>query len=292
MQIISLAATCLFLALPMVTQAEYIHITLPEETEYRPCGPGEVRWESDIDPGEGNVLKVRWRNYGMCPNGWHSLGLSSNDGVQPWPDPPCHDPGYPYFCAHTVRIDYISDPSVCDSVRFWCGPSSVDGPTIFIDFSGTAVGYDQVESRVDPTPYATVSAYVGMAGVAGGLTVVSFALEVGPLSVLVPVEFESLLPGNLFVGSWDSGITVASTECVGVSGQLVYLGRLDMFYLGGQGDVIIIDHPDWPRQAVNCDEPGEFFEFVVGNHGGVGKDPVSTPVKAATWGSIKAMFRP
>ena len=270
----------------------FIEITVPDEnTVYVPCAPGEIRWESDIDPGEGEVIDVSWGWYGMCPNIWHSLGLSSNDGVQPWSDPPCDDPDYPYFCGVRVRVEYTSNPSVFDTVNVELGPWFVAGPAIFVDFSGTANSYADVQSRVDPPQYTSVPAYVALVNVPGGFTSVSFAMEVGPPGVFATAAFVNLLPGDLAIGSWDSGITLASTECMGASGSLVYLGHLDLFYLGGEGDVVIVDHPDYPRWIVNCADPGEVLEYTVLNHGGISKEPVSTPVKHTTWGSIKAMFR-
>jgi len=283
---------CLLLGSPLLAHAEYIEITQPADgSVWRPCAPTQVLWESDIDPAEGEVLEVDWNTWSRPP--WYSLGITSNDGSQYWGEPhPCWTEHSVIPIRHEVRVTYLPDPSLVDVITFWTFQSLLEEPTIFIDFSGDAAAYDQVQSRVDPPLYTTVSAYVGLAGAFDGFTVVSFAIEVGPPGVFAPPSFANLLPGDLAIGSWDSGITLASPECVGESGELVYLARLDLFYIGGEGHILITDHPEFPRWVIDCAEPGEMHEYSVGNHGGVWKDPASTPVRAMTWGSIKAMFRP
>lgn len=287
MKAIVCAAACLLVVLPQIARAEYIEITVPEDGEANsPCAPSVVRWESDIDPGEGEVLQVSWARRGMIwDQGWRSLGTSSNDGQQPWPDRPCWF-YYPFVLFYVVKVEHISNPSACDSVRFFMTEGWGE-PTVFIDFSGTATNYGQVQSSVIPPQYTIVNAYVVLGGAPDGFTGVSFALDVGPPGVFVAPSFVNLLPGNLAIGSWGSGITLASTECLGSGGELVNLGYLSFFYLGGDGYIDIVDHPDFPRWVLDCEEPEGVLYYEVGEHGLVG----GTPVEPATWGSIKAMYR-
>ncbi len=295
MRVAVLVVVCLVLGLPQLLLAEYIEITLPVDWEcYRPCAPGEVRWESDIDPGEGAVIEVLWNTW-QPP--WNSLGLSSNDGVQTWPDPPCWGEHSVIPIRHEVKVVYTTDPSVYDVVTFWTHIWVVEGPyTVFIDFTGDETNYEGQQSRIDPVQYTGFWTYVGVHVMdnpqgPSGFTEMSFALDVGPHHVLLPMSFENLLPGDLATGSWDEGTTIHATECVGSYGQVTYVARLEVFYLGGSGDIVVVDHPDYPKRMLDCAEPGDSHQYVLGSHGGVGKDPVSTPVERTSWGAIKALYR-
>ena len=157
----------------------------------------------------------------------------------------------------------------------------------FIDFLP-----DTYTHSVMPAAYTSVPAYV-MADQIVGFTTVSFALSVTP-GMSSPPAFTSLLPGGLAIGAWDTGITLASTDCMTV--EPVQIGRLDLFYLGTPGDVMIVDHPDYPRWVVDCQEPGVVDYYCVLSHGGVGKDALAgdcgaSPVEDGSWSSIKALYR-
>jgi hypothetical protein len=63
------------------------------------------------------------------------------------------------------------------------------------------------------------------------------------------------------------------------------------------GDILILDHPDFPRWVVDCnDQVDSYCVFI---NGGVCKDPVDgeegcdgvVPVEASSWGGIKALYR-
>ena len=264
---------------------QYINITMPEYQREYYCAPSEERWDSNIDPNEGNVLEVTYRR----STGWGwidgSVGVSNNDGVIQWDDPPCGGE-YPHTCE--VRVQYTPDPSVYDVVEFYLVDFPFGAPyAIFIDFAGDAQDYGEVVSRAEAMPYTNLEAYVGMMG-AYDFATVSFALEIIPPSAFAPPDFERLLPGSMQIGDWDTGITMASSECMS-AGNIVYLAKLNLFYLGGEADIEIRDHPDWPREVVDCGFGTYLYE--VANHGSVGEDPVGTPVEAQTWGVIKAMYR-
>ena len=279
---------CVLLCLPALLHAEYIEITTPAARPYY-CAPTEVRWDSDIDPAEGDVLEVSFRyDYGW---GWSSripIGVSSNDGEIGWTDPPCwYD--LPNGGRFEVRVQYTSDPSVYDAVEFALVECPIDGPYgILIDFAGDAQTLGDAVGRADPAPYTSLEAYVGLLGTEDFANI-SFAVTVvPPTGVLTPLSFESLLPGGLAIGSLDAGLTLFSTECE-QPGGIMYLARLECFYLTGTADIEIRDHPYYPRWVVNCGDELGYYE--VANHGGVGKDPVSTSVEAMSWGAIKAMYR-
>jgi hypothetical protein len=91
---------------------------------------------------------------------------------------------------------------------------------------------------------------------------------------------------------------MASTECL--TDRLIYVARLDLFYLGTPGDIMFLYHPEWPGWAVDCAEPTpEYDVYCVWMHGGVGKPALEgdegcypvVPVEDTTWGAIKAIYR-
>ena len=187
-------------------------------------------------------------------------------------------------------------------------PPGDPGLMMFVDFSGDAQSHYDVENRVDPVQYTVVSAYIGVTRRRydpDGLTVISFRLN-SPVSecpgVLATQSFTNLLPGNIDVGDpFDAtGVTLASTECMTVPyGDVTYIGRAEYFYLGGACDILILDHANFPRWVVDCQDPGEASPYCVWKHGGIAKDPMSgdencypyTAVETKSWGSIKAMYR-
>jgi hypothetical protein len=113
------------------------------------------------------------------------------------------------------------------------------------------------------------------------------------------VAFENLLPGDVSVGSWDTGISIASAECL--TYDFLYFGRLDLLYQGAPGDVMILDHPMYARWVTDCERPARLNFYCVWMHGGIGKDPIPgdpgcvppghSPVEDVTWSSIKAIYR-
>ena len=295
MRLVAWLALAVLAGLPQLSRGEYIQITTPEPQAYY-CAPSVIRWDSDIDPEAGEVIHVKYKH--ELWSDWSSLGLTTNDGEQPWPSAPCYTWDWWGTTERRVRVEYILDPAVFDEVVLWLEDLPIEEPFgVFIDFRGDAESLGDVECRTDPVQYTEFDAYVGLIEAVqepdtGGFRSVSFALEIGPPGVLVPdSHIENLLPGGLSIGSWDTGVTLASTDCVHSLGDVVYLARLSVFYLGGAADIVIHDHPEYPKWVVNCDDPGEALHYEVIHHGGVGKDPVSTPVQNTSWGAIKAMFR-
>ncbi|MCK4510873.1 hypothetical protein KAW64_03995 [bacterium] len=167
------------------------------------------------------------------------------------------------------------------------------GDWLYIDFDPPNYGHE-----VYPAAFEAVDAYVMFSTpdfLWSGLTSVSFALEVTP-GMGSSYEFTPLLPGDLAVGDWNSGITVLSTECVPTTDAPIMIGRLSFVYEGTPGYVAIVDHPDYPRWTMNCDDPAEPFSYCVCWHGGVGVPGVTgdcgvSPVEDVTWGTIKSLYR-
>jgi len=153
--------------------------------------------------------------------------------------------------------------------------------------------------RVNPDLYETVDAYITLNLDQAGwpmFTVVSFRLEITP-GISTPPALASLLPGNLAIGDWETGITLASTECITEFPAPVAV--FTFVYLGGEGEVGIYDHPEYPGWLVNCDDPGEVSFYCVYSHGGVHQNPTVNPstycgvvpVESASWSSIKSLYR-
>jgi hypothetical protein len=293
-----------------VEGAEVPHVAITSLTGsfWGPCAPDTIRWTSNIPVEEGEVLELSWRGLDKADRHasrgpWHVIGESVNDGIEPWPDGPCCSYG-PRGCEYELRIAYIPDPSVSDTVRLnLVGYGGGDGVAMFVDFSGDAGAPEEVESRVDPALYTSFSAYIGLCNFGGdapgGFTDVSFAIGIGP-GATSPPAFDNLLPGDLAIGSWETGVTLASAECVSLDPHaVVYIARMDLFSLSDDPwDITILEHPEFPRWLVDCHEPGEVHEYCIWMHGGVNKDAEhgdsscgsGTAVQQTTWGAIKAMY--
>jgi hypothetical protein len=176
---------------------------------------------------------------------------------------------------------------------------------VFITFTTPTPDNASVVSRVDPVQYTAFTAYLGATDLGMGMRGISFMASVTP-SVSSPAAFTNLLPGDLAIGNWETGITLASTECMDADihpGREyidpVIFGTLDLFYLGGTGDVMILDHPEYARWILDCTLPDALVDsFCVWTHGGIAKDPepgddgcgADTPVETRTWGAIKALY--
>ena len=151
--------------------------------------------------------------------------------------------------------------------------------------------------RTDPQMYDYVPAYFMLDCVQGGFYNISLALYVSP-EMSLNTGYENALPNPLHIGDFEEGITIASFDCVQESPVAFAIAHI--IYSGVPGDVMILDHPMWPRWVVDCGEPTpEVDYYCLLSHGGVGKDPVPTgeqcgcpsPVQDVSWGSIKALFR-
>jgi hypothetical protein len=121
--------------------------------------------------------------------------------------------------------------------------------------------------------------------------------------------FVPMLPGTFYFGDWESGVSVIANECAMPDGSvpenngIVLAARIEMYCSGEPGDILIMDHPEWPRQVYDCQEPiPQEDSYRVLAHGAIGKphepgDPGAdfcgdpSPVEGASWGTIKGMFR-
>ncbi len=155
------------------------------------------------------------------------------------------------------------------------------------------VTFDQAGqvSRLDPTPYTLGNAYVCATVIGDGFTTLSFATGVGA-GVSISTSWASNLPGGLAIGAFDTGITLASTECM--TDEIVLIATGSFVWTGTAGEITIIDHPDWPREVVDC--VGDTDDYCLLSNGGVFMDPTPTgecisPVEENSWGGIKALYR-
>ena len=166
---------------------------------------------------------------------------------------------------------------------------------VCIDFSGTANSWADVQSRVDPVLYEPFDAYISIYGI-NAFAGICFTGYVTP-GVSIATGFTSLLPGGGTIGSWDTGVVLASSECH--TERFLYVGKLSLVYNGTPGDIMILDHPEYQRWVMDCPVPGNVDYYCVWMHGGVGKNALEgdeecfpvVPVEDVTWGSVKALYR-
>jgi hypothetical protein len=191
--------------------------------------------------------------------------------------------------------------AAANPVEYW--------PKLGLEFDDDGIPDDDITTVINATPFTTVSAYLALYcqdSPGREFTTVSFRLS-QPVAecpgVIATRSYTNLLPGNLMIGDpFDStGATVASTECM--TSPMVYIGRIDMFYLGGACKLQILDHADYHRWVVDCQEPGIVTYYCVATNASIGTDDVwpgdvdcfpvcyVTPVEDVSWGAIKSMYR-
>jgi hypothetical protein len=159
-----------------------------------------------------------------------------------------------------------------------------------------------VTNEASPAATQTVEVFFGLTDLTTGFTVISFGLSnslVDCAGVMATQSFVNLLPGNLMIGDPFDGVgaTIASTECMPAPFQIV--GYATYFYLGGACQIEILDHAEYPRWVVDCNDPGMVNFYCVWKNAGVGTTApagdlecdANTPVEDATWSSIKALYR-
>lgn len=202
-----------------------------------------------------------------------------------------------------MRMKYIL---IAVAVAAFCVPAFAqggnEGAKLFVTFTTPTPDNASVVNRVDPEAYEAFTAYLGVTDLGVGMTGLNFMMSVTP-GVSLYYSFSNLLPGNLAIGAWDTGISLASTECmgeqVGMYMDPVIFAKIDMVYDSGTGDVMFHDHPVDARWLTNCDEPAVVDLFCVWTNGGIHKDAepgdvgceANTPVEVQTWGAIKALYK-
>jgi hypothetical protein len=153
---------------------------------------------------------------------------------------------------------------------------------------------------VTPEPYETIEAYVCLDRLGEGMTSVSLCIDnpdEGCPGCFASAAWFKLLPGD-FGGNppWSpDGFTVVSVQCMTDSVTLV--GKIILFYLGGECCIRLLDHPNYPRWVADCGDPTEFDEYCVLAHGSIGGadcpdgDCEGVPVEDGTWGMVKSLYR-
>ena len=151
--------------------------------------------------------------------------------------------------------------------------------------------------QMTPEPYTAVQAYVCFGDLEMGLTGACFrindVLSEYPDAIAVAgfvTPLDGIVAGDIF-----TGITVTSTQCEPPPD--VCVGYVEMFYLGGECCVELLDHPEYPRWVIDCNDPPQVDYYCVLSHGSIGGptcpdgDCQTTPAEGSTWGAIKSLYR-
>jgi len=181
-----------------------------------------------------------------------------------------------------------------------CTASAGGNPNVRVYFDFDPPNYVH---EMSPAPYSTVDMYMCLDELGTGMNTICFRttnLMTEFPGVFATQAWTTLLPGNLPIGwyPWEPwGAIVASTECNGSAGEPLVVGYITAFYLGGEGWVQILDHPDYPRWVIDCGDPGEYDEYCVYRNASVGGaeappgDCDVTPAERNSWGAIKSLYQ-
>ncbi len=148
-------------------------------------------------------------------------------------------------------------------------------------------------ARLDPTPYTLGNAYICLKEIDAGFTTVSLAVAVDA-GMSISTSWATLLPGGLVIGAFDTGVTLASTDCM--LGESVCIAEGSFVWTGTPGQITVFDHPEYPRMVVDC--IGDTDVYCLASNAAVFMDPTPTgedceptAVENSSWGNIKALYR-
>lgn len=167
------------------------------------------------------------------------------------------------------------------------------GEWFYVDFDPP--NYDHA---ITPAPYTTAEGYLVLNleyAWPQEVSAVSFRVDIVPWPDTEP-SFETLHQLSIAEGDWREGVTIGFGECIDVS-QPVPIARFSFLYTGGAHDVLILDHPEYPRWLLDCSDPPQISAYCVYTNGAVGKqnyvwgDCAVNPVEERSWGSIKSIYR-
>lgn len=145
--------------------------------------------------------------------------------------------------------------------------------------------------RGDPVAYTPTFCYVVLDNVPDGIITCNFKMTLTPGMSLMNT-FTNLMPGDLAIGTYDTGIALATGECM--TGEAVVVANLQMFPSGAPGDILLEPHPEWGTWIDGCSGGVDYFCIL--SHGALYQDPQpgdceENPVEDTTWGSVKALYR-
>jgi hypothetical protein len=145
------------------------------------------------------------------------------------------------------------------------------------------------------TQYVGFNVYVCLTDLDLGMDVVSFMLTdamVDCPGLFGSASFTNLLPGDLAIGAWNTGITIASTECMATNPVVV--GYLNLFPIAIGGCCMrLLDHPEYPCWVVDCALPNgdvDYYTLIEFGQADI-NEGCDSPVEDATWGAIKALYQ-
>ena len=178
-----------------------------------------------------------------------------------------------------------------------CVPAFAGGnPNVRCYISFDQSGEGGLVHSIVMTPMVPFNAYICITGLDQGFTGVSFMLTdvlndyPGMFAV---ASFTNLL--DVPIGDVFTGISVAASTCR--TEDVVVVGSLFLFpSTTGDFCLELKDHPSFPRWVIDCADPADLDFYCIEAHGTIGagvcpESECDSPVKDATWGSIKALYR-
>lgn len=148
-------------------------------------------------------------------------------------------------------------------------------------------------NEIAPDAYSLYEAYIVLLTPAiyppiDGLGTISFRVALTP-GMSLGADFMNLLPGDLSIGYWDTGIVLGSSECV--RDDFFPVARLDVWASGLEGTIALLPHPEWAAQVEDCSGGVSYWESLEEEGAWGHVLPAPDPVESVSWSAIKAMYR-
>ena len=162
---------------------------------------------------------------------------------------------------------------------------------IFVDFDPPNYVH-RIDSPVSPfDTYLCVDTF----GPSGGMRQVSVIWQTNSFGMAFAADYSMFHAAAQVIGAPDDLVTgwvIAAPDCVFPDGTgIVVVAKVPYFMTGTDivGTITLLPNPIDGRLVTDCEFEADVWHE--SSNGGINTDPPQTPVEAASWGSIKALYR-
>lgn len=160
---------------------------------------------------------------------------------------------------------------------------------IFVDFDPPNYVH-RIDSPTNPfDTYLCIDTF----GPSGGVRQVSVLWQTDGFGMAFAADYSMFHAGTQVIGAPDNvvdGWVIAAPDCVFPDGTgIVVVAKVPYFMTAGTGTITLLPNPVDDRLVTDCNFAADVWHE--SSNGGINTDPPQTPVEAASWGSIKALYR-